>query len=394
MVKVNGRILPAPKVEYGKRALTVEQGAWNMRGQKFAAPTVLSQWSFLKITSQNFREKEQVKNIGQDAIQAFQRTVNSYGMGCEHPRPLEGYEINLGFNEDANDNKLKEVLGLISSPNKSIRILLVILPNKDAPTYARIKFWADVKFGIHTVCVQADKFKNKRPDYFANVALKFNLKLGGINHTLPADKIGIIKDGRTMVVGIDVTHPSPGSVEGAPSIAGVVASIDATLAQWPASIRVQTGRQEMVADLEGMIHDRLLLWYTKNNGNLPDKILVYRDGVSEGQYNDVLETELNAIQKAVKTIYPPTVKAPKISIIIVGKRHHTRFYPLPGTQCGPNGNPLNGTIVDREITMERGWDFFLQAHGCIKGTARPAHYVVIYDKIGLGVDELEQLVSR
>ena len=35
------------------------------------------------------------------------------------------------------------------------------------------------------------------------------------------------------------------------------------------------------------------------------------------------------------------------------------------------------TRVDRGITMENGWDFFLQAHDCLKGTAKPAHYVVL-----------------
>ena len=27
--------------------------------------------------------------------------------------------------------------------------------------------------------------------------------------------------------------------------------------------------------------------------------------------------------------------------------------------------------------MEKGWDLFLQAHDCLKGTAKPAHYVVL-----------------
>lgn len=27
--------------------------------------------------------------------------------------------------------------------------------------------------------------------------------------------------------------------------------------------------------------------------------------------------------------------------------------------------------------MENGWDFFLQAHDPLKGTAKPAHYVVL-----------------
>lgn len=51
-----------------------------------------------------------------------------------------------------------------------------------------------------------------------------------------------------MVVGIDVTHPLPGSSPLAPSVAGMVASIDRWLSQWPAVLSIQSERrQEMVS---------------------------------------------------------------------------------------------------------------------------------------------------
>lgn len=85
-----------------------------------------------------------------------------------------------------------------------------------------------------------------------------------------------------MLVGIDVTHPSPSSIKGPPSIAGVVASIDKSLAQWPGSIRAQGSRIEMVADLEKMMVQRFHAWQVKNP-RLPNKIIVDHDGVSESQ---------------------------------------------------------------------------------------------------------------
>lgn len=85
-----------------------------------------------------------------------------------------------------------------------------------------------------------------------------------------------------MVVGYDVTHPAPGSNKNAPSIAAMVASIDKELAQWPADVYKNTARQEMVDALGSMCKSRLELW-RKENGSLPENILIYRDGVSEGQ---------------------------------------------------------------------------------------------------------------
>lgn len=49
----------------------------------------------------------------------------------------------------------------------------------------------------------------------------------------------------TMLVGIDVTHPSPNSVKGTPSIAAVVASVDHLYAQYPASMEMQKSKKEV-----------------------------------------------------------------------------------------------------------------------------------------------------
>lgn len=156
-----------------------------------------------------------------------------------------------------------------------------------------------------------------------------------------------------MIVGIDVTHPAPKSMMGTPSIAGVVASVDGMFGQWPGSIRCQKSRQEMVEDLDIMMKERLNLWREKN-GRLPERILIYRDGVSEGQYQAVLTHELDRIRKACE-VYRPALD-PKITIVVVGKRHHTRFYPTneKDADMSKKGNPKNGTIVDRGITMEKG----------------------------------------
>ena len=50
---------------------------------------------------------------------------------------------------------------------------------------------------------------------------------------------------KTMMVGIDVTHPGPGSREGTPSIAAVVASVDDSFVQFPASLRIQASKKEV-----------------------------------------------------------------------------------------------------------------------------------------------------
>lgn len=71
-------------------------------------------------------------------------------------------------------------------------------------------------------------------------------------------------------------------------------------------------------------------------------------------------------------------------MIIVGKRHHTRFYPTITKDIDERDhsfNCKNGTVVDRGVTEQRNWDFSLQTHSAIKGTARLAHYYIILNEI-------------
>jgi hypothetical protein len=204
--------------------------------------------------------------------------------------------------------------------NDSIPLVIVILPDRGAELFSRVKYLTDVKHGVHSLCIvpkpqRGRQSGNTEASYLTNLALKMNLKLGGLNHGL-ADS-SLISD--TMFLGIDVTHPSGNELKpDAPSIAGVVANLDEKLGQWPGSIRRQTRRQEMVQDLKDMVVERLSSW---RGVRLPGRIVVYRDGVSESDYPRVLTEEYPQIKKAIAECWS---WEPKLTLIIVGKRHHTR----------------------------------------------------------------------
>jgi eukaryotic translation initiation factor 2C len=83
-------------------------------------------------------------------------------------------------------------------------------------------------------CVLDTKFARVNPPCHTNVGLEFALKLGGSNDSVDPDKAGFISQKKTMIVGLDVIYPSPGSASTAPSVASIVASVDEWLQQWPA----------------------------------------------------------------------------------------------------------------------------------------------------------------
>jgi eukaryotic translation initiation factor 2C len=71
--------------------------------------------------------------------------------------------------------------------------------------------------------------------------------------------------------------------------------MDSKASRYAASIRVQTGRTEIIADLAAMVKELLRTFY-QSSGRKPERILFYRDGVSEGQFEEVMINEVKAVQ--------------------------------------------------------------------------------------------------
>lgn len=53
-----------------------------------------------------------------------------------------------------------------------------------------------------------------------------------------------------------------------------------------------------------------------------------------------------------------------------------RFKTQEQKDADRSGNCPAGTVVDREIGHPTEFDYFLQSHGGLLGTSRPAHYSV------------------
>ncbi|KAK2751052.1 Nucleolar Complex 2 protein [Myotisia sp. PD_48] len=401
MVALTGFVLKPPCLRYSK-PLSVQPGGWNLANNlMFNRPAIFPPNStqiigYVIMTSPTLGKPPSTIQF----IERLGEHLRKYGLNLPKDKPTPRKLIELSHDSEQNEKLIDNIFSEIKMARWAFTI--VILPEQDTEVYSQVKYSADVKHGFHTLCVapklpkqggyNAVREINTHPSCLANLALKVNLKLGGVNHQLETPQNDQFR-ARIMYLGIDVTHPTgTDSIPNAPSIAGVVANCDSLLGQWPASLRVQERRVEIVQSLSEMVIERLKSW--KDQKFLPQKIVVYRDGVSESQYQQVLDSELNAINNAIETYYG-TVCRPKVTMIIVGKRHHTRFYPANREHIDErSGNVVAGTVVDRGCTMVRNFDFFLVAHTGIKGTSRPAHYVVLSDESKFPADELQAMTHN
>lgn len=320
---------------------------------------------------------------GPTAASEFKAAVKDFQNGLAIPGItahgyIEGKRVQLN---DEEDSQLESFLERATMAN--IDLLWVVIPSEMKELYDQIKYLGDVKLGLATVVSVDKKIAGKpggqgRGQYFGNEALKVNLKLKGRNQVV-VSRLHFVNDGDTMILGADVTHPSTdGRKTKLPSVAGVV-MCDKYLARYHSTLSLQNRRQEMITRLGDMVVRMVQKWKAMYN-TLPRNVLIYRDGVSEGQYDMVRDHEMRSIKNACGPIYASaSVPQPRITIIIVTKRNHTRFAPMHNAD--DKANCRAGLVVDRGITDTSLWDFFFQPHSTLQGTARPGHYVVVHDEI-------------
>ncbi|XP_023316533.1 protein argonaute-2 isoform X2 [Trichogramma pretiosum] len=390
--KVDARLLKAPILLYGNnRKAYPSRGVW--KPEKFRVPGSLQaaktkHWSIINA------DKWVKSNDLFDLAKAIKTEAGNRGITLSDPlQPFPQVE------------KMPDLQKwLIQLKRHDCKFVIIILPDKGQITYAHTKTSAEIDIGMLTQCLRSNTLRNKiisRRDAatMTNLLQKINAKINGTNHTI--SKTRALEGGVCMLVGADVTHPSPQNPN-QPSIAAVVSSQDhVNHFVYNTEIRLQDGNQELISDLNAIMQKQLLA-FRKNSGRWPEKIFFFRDGVSEGFFREVIQKEIPCIEQACKHLQKMTnnldnakkLCSPKLTFIVVQKRHHTRFFPSKPEEsddASRNCNVRAGTVVDTMITHPSHVDFYLLSHASIQGTSRPTKYRLLRDDNNMSEDDLEEL---
>ncbi|KAF9209936.1 eukaryotic translation initiation factor 2C, 2, partial [Haplosporangium sp. Z 27] len=387
MAVIRARVLPVPNISYHPSSrqanITPREGAWNLKDKRVATGATLGSWGVVVFGTEQELNLVAVQNFVRELV----ITCINTGMNIINKEPPIMY-----FNPHGDiEGSLKTAWMRAGNYVKSQPQLLVcVLPFMGVPLYAEIKRVSDTVIGLPTQCVQKKHVFQPKTQYCANVCLKMNVKLGGMNSFLSPSQTPFLTQKPTILFGADVSHPAPND-DRKPSIASLVGSMDAKAARYAATVRVQNARTENIADLGGMVVELLKTFY-QTCGQKPERILFYRDGVSEGQFAEVLRYEIEAVRAACKTLdenYRPT-----ITFVVVQKRHHARFFPINREEADKVGNCMPGTVVDTNIVHPFEFDFYLQSHAGLQGTSRPTHYHVLYDENRFTADLLQDFTYK
>ena len=412
LVVVPSRVLPAPVLEYKNAKIAYSEkpadgksekakGSWDLINKQFYNPVKgVKKLTVLVLENSRRPLRAYEKDNIEDACNEFVNSAAKTGVK---------FDKNYLFEPVSYDNVMylsKEIIKVMKPLQSKTDYVLTILNQKDSQIYSAVKTALDKDLGILNQCTLANKFAKRKFGKFdlqmyALMSMKTCIKLGGTNHVLSKNDVGmLVVDGLpTLLLGADVTHPTNNS--NGTSIAAVVGSVDGHFNSFPGSISVQEQKVETIAEMSKMCVERIMEYY-KSVGKLPTRVLFYRDGVSLGQFNIILDEEVTAVKNSFKVISNNLgVKFdPKLTFVTILKNHSTRFFPLEKNAANSQGkqvavtaqdNIIPGSIVEKGVTSRSLYDFFLQSQQALQGTAIPGHYYVLYDENNWTPDELQKI---
>lgn len=299
ITRIPGRVVPSEKIIFKKREVEVDfKCDWTRAAGNEEVLSAVELRNWLIVYPGN--KEPIVARFCELAIE------NAHKIGIRIAQP-----ITVPLRDDRPDTYYNEIKKNLET---SIQMVVVVLPMLSDTRYQRIKRLCCIEFPVPSQIIVA-KTINKPDQSLRSIAqkiiLQMNVKLGGElwRMNIPIKKL--------MIVGIDVYHKVE---KGFKSIAGFVSSLNPEQTRWYSRVCIQMVGQEL-ADTLKVTFSAALKKYKEVNGFMPDKIIVFRDGVSDSQINSVAEHECEQLRSCFSADYNP-----KMCIIIVQKRIGTRIF--------------------------------------------------------------------
>jgi len=359
-----GKVLPPEVLGFGnnvKKQLN-ERADWgnDMKGLRLLEPIKLMKWIVVYPQAKQGSAKSFISTYG--------GIIGSMGIDADRPQ-----EVSI-----ANDSAEAIVNALKQRITDGLQMAVVIVSSKRKDRYDAIKRICCLEKPVPSQVITSailDDIRKCR-SVVTKVAIQMNCKLGGEiwQSNIPLKNL--------MICGIDTYHDSQKKRS---SVCAFIATSNEAKTRYFSRATIQETHQELSNNLTITVKSACE-HYNRVNGTYPEKIIIYRDGVSDGQLQLVLEYEIPQIKKAFSMLDPNY--NPLLAFIVVKKRGNARFFARFGDRLD---NPPCGTIIDTVVTRAEWFDFYLISQCVTQGTVNPTHYNIIYDTIGLPPDRYQKL---
>ena len=354
--KIAATKLDAGNLLMGREARTAIEGARSLEStHEVYHANELRKWAILYQTEDKMH------------LDAFRRSMRNALESYKYPyAPPDEYEIN-GRRFDSWKNGFDKL-------KSSVDIIVLILPGgkKKSPLYSDCKRYLVTCKGISSQVILTDTIKYRSKDLNMicyKILLQICAKIGGSPWVI--DNVQL-NNRSTMYIGIDIYDKLKKTSN---SLLSITATMDEFSSKFWSAVRIFENQADFEVVLSKCVIDAVAESMRINNGQSPEKIVVYRLAGTGLQQSVIKQCEGKFLQNTF--IQLNLSPKPQIVIISVSRDLTTKFCSVEGYLRNEERiqNPRPGTVVDFNNKKEK--DFYLVTSSPLQGTAIPMHYQII-----------------
>ena len=366
---IQGRILPQPKLCYGKNQIVTPNNGNFRSGSAFNGVT-LNTNNFVYVY-----DKRDNSNIRKSLGGLFEKG-KSKGLGINiDQNSLHGVSLN---NFDHWDD-IRKNLKIIEENKSHIQMAVVFLSPKLEKFYSNLKEFFTNTIHIPTQFMVSKKLEDPRRagSIMFNIVEQINVKMGGTNFYIDFYNENILTKGKIyLTLGLECRQTNGGEIDFV-----MTSSTNMNLNKIITTVRKcknnKEEKEKVIEELMKMALDGL-----RNGGapHPPDYIILYRQGGNYVQNRKIAENEVpmfnNFLNKMRSTTEIFRKINPKFVYVCCNLKGDLKFFEKKDKNCM---NPKSGLCVDSAVTQKDKYEFYIQPQYVNQGTATPCHYQVVYE---------------
>ena len=244
---------------------------------------------------------------------------------------------------------------------------VVFLLGKNEYLYPELKKHSLCKNGYVSQVVKARSIQRKGAmSVCSKILLQINAKLGGISYKAVVDKE--VKDLKIMAIGVDSSHNRKRTG------VAMVATINDSFTDFynKEEIIKEENKTQLQFCVSSFIEEAVAA-YNKKNKEMPKTVIIYRQGVSLHQKQQLKE-EILQIEKVCKT------KNLLFYYILVNTKTNYKFFEID-EENEEYYNPESGLLILDGVTNRNYFEFYIQPQEVTGGSATPSCFHVAYGNL-------------
>ena len=307
----------------------------------------------------------------QTFMQNFTESMNQYHIQTNDIRTIE-------INDFRNFNEIKEKAEKSLSPQTTVCVWLLPGAKKQGMNYDKIKRLLINNLPVPSQMILTSTIaagKNLR-SIITKLLVQIGAKVGAVPWAI--DDLPFASE-PTMVVGIDSYSKNAGSK--AVPVYAMVATINNTFSTYWSNSIFGDGSLKM-EDFIGNNLASAIEKFKKDNTIYPKNIIIFREGISEGQRPAVKLTEVVKVREAIEKIRGEDNKTLNFVYVCLSKTCNAKFfYSYNGNlDYRQLQNPPQGSYLYKDI-CNRPEEFYLVCQKTFRGLASPTGYYILENEL-------------